>query len=114
MNKKIKIVGGISLAVAAAFVANNVIVDNVAKTFASEFESRLYSANNKFIDIQLIESSIESGQVLQQYAMYITINGRREGTPFYFSNIAQVSPFGLAVDGELSIPKDKGLTSSPC
>ncbi|WP_413282484.1 hypothetical protein [Vibrio sp. MA40-2] len=95
-----------------AFVANNMLIKNAAETVANEVESSLIGLKNKFIDAQLIDTEINNNNIKQHFAIYINNGSKRLPEPIYLNHTATVAPFGLSVDGNFSLPKDKGLTST--
>ncbi|MEZ8888969.1 hypothetical protein AB6F11_13370 [Vibrio sp. 10N.247.311.14] len=95
-----------------ALVANNMLIKNAAETVTSEVESSLIGLKNQFIDAQLIDTEINNNNIKQNFAIYINNGSKRLPEPIYLSHTATVAPFGLSVEGNFSLPKDKGLTST--
>ncbi|KMV28407.1 hypothetical protein AB733_23815 [Photobacterium swingsii] len=112
MKKIIIAIGCTAIIGGGAFVANNMLIKNAAETVTSEVESSLIGLKNKFIDVQLIDVEINNNNVKQDFAIYINNGSKRLPEPIYLKHTATVAPFGLSVEGNFSLPKDKGLTST--
>ncbi|TMX31063.1 hypothetical protein DA096_21270 [Vibrio rotiferianus] len=94
-----------------AFIVNNMLIKSAAETVTNEVENSLIGLKNKFIDVQLIDAEINNNNIKQDFAIYINNGSKRLPEPIYLNHTATVAPFGLSVDGNFSLPKDKGLTS---
>ncbi len=111
MKKTIIAISCVAAIGGGAYVANNMLIQNAAEIVTSEVENSLIGLKNTFIDTQLINTDINHNHIRQSFAVYISDGSKRLPEPIYLNHTAIVAPFGLSVEGNFSLPKDKGLTS---
>lgn len=111
MKKTVIAVGVIASIAGGAFFANSAMIAEVANKVTITFEKQFYTLNSQFVDVQLIDTNIEGNTVNQRFAVYFKEGSKRHPEPLYVNHKALISPFGYNVDGNITLPKDKGLTA---
>ncbi|PMG05355.1 hypothetical protein BCV00_13025 [Vibrio breoganii] len=109
MNKGLVVVAVAVALGGGAYYANNMMIDTAASELVKQVESVVEGTSDSVVDIQIVNTEVNKGDVKQELAVYITDGNNRIPTPLYVTHTAKVGTFGMNVDGKLVLPKDKGL-----
>ncbi|HCE2428471.1 TPA: hypothetical protein NKQ37_004492 [Vibrio parahaemolyticus] len=93
------------------YFVNNLMIENVAQELIRSTERLAHDISDSYIDVQVIESKLIGDKVAQKFAIYLKNGAERHSQPVYLDHDATVALFGTKVEGQLGLPKDKGLSA---
>lgn len=108
--KKSVIAVGVCFAIGAGtLITNKVIVDKVAKEIQLRSQTLAESTQHRFTEFKLVKSEIDGSDLFQEYEIFLNEGNWSTSEPIYLEHHAKIALFGTQIDGEFTLPKDRGI-----
>ncbi|MUK63111.1 hypothetical protein GNP81_05435 [Aliivibrio fischeri] len=110
---KVLVASGVSLALlGGAFAANNYMIEKIGQEIPTQVLNGLEKIDPQLLQVQRVSSQINGKEIKEEYSFYFIIDGKRQQKlPLLMTHYAEIGLFGLNVNGNFALTKDKGFAA---